>query len=262
MPVQNITDLPPSILIEILSACDNMVDLSNLLLFNDAFSQVYDLAPTAINKSILLNQFTSKVGSPGCPGKLFDLAWRIELLTRRNAQQSHAGDQPLNPLPHATGYDLICVFNTVEVEHEHMSDSGPEVFHLAMFNSHPNGLIKLTEKEITGVFIYYSLILRLYVQEVAYYEAVYRENRQSPVVEGKEHPSRYFFDRFTYRELYFIFRCLLQSSVPLDAKSGVFLRDALERKRAAEGIEVKEEDRVLLAFTDWLYDEAKGQMAE
>ncbi|KAL7272479.1 hypothetical protein RUND412_004710 [Rhizina undulata] len=257
MPVQNITDLSPSILIEILSSCDNWLDLSNLRESHPAFDQAYNLAPTAINKSILLTQL-AKVGSPGGPGKLFDLAWRIELLTRRNAQQSHASDQPLNSLPHTTLNDLVPVFKLVEVEHEHMSDSGPYWFHLAMFNSHPNRLINLTENEIKGVFVYYSLMVRLYTREVAYYEAVYRENRQSPVVEGKGHPSKYFFDRFTYRELYFIFRCVLQSSVPLDAKSGVLLRDALERKRAEEGIEVKEEDRVLLAFPDWLYDEAKG----
>ncbi|KAL7272477.1 hypothetical protein RUND412_004708 [Rhizina undulata] len=103
-----------------------------------------------------------------------------------------------------------------------------------MFNSHPGRLINLKEEEVTG---------------------------NLRVMEGKEHPSRYFFDQFNYRELFLICRCALQSSVQLDVQGGVSLRDALERKRVAEEIELRAEDMMLLFYPDWLNEEAANDVA-
>ncbi|KAL7268120.1 hypothetical protein RUND412_009271 [Rhizina undulata] len=146
------------------------------------------------------------------------------------------------------------IFEIIYQEEDKMEETFSCSFHLAMFNSHPNGLVKLKKHEVKGVFIYYSLIIRLYTLEVAYYEAVLREDPESPVVEGYEHPSEYFFDEYTYKDLFLICRCSLQSSVKLDHASKILLRDELERKRVAQRIELEDKDRKSIFFPsrNWL----------
>ncbi|KAL7272478.1 hypothetical protein RUND412_004709 [Rhizina undulata] len=258
-----ITNLPTEILIGMLSACHDWKDLNNLCDSHTVFMETYLLAPTAISKAIFLKEL-EEMGIPSSANRVFNIAWKILLLTRRIAQKSHAEDKPINALPRETFDDINEIMGIVRDEENKMAETHFKSFYHLMFNSHPNGLVNVTKDEVKGVFIYYSLIIRLYTQETAYYEAVLRENPESPVVEGTETPSKYFFDEYTYKDLFLIFRCSLQSSVKLDFASGILLRDELEQKRVAGRIELKDEDREILFFPDWLDQGANwnGQAAQ
>ncbi|KAL7268448.1 hypothetical protein RUND412_008930 [Rhizina undulata] len=263
MSSQNVTDLTSEILIGILSACHNRRDLKNLCHSDPAFMEAYRLVPTAISKAIFLKQL-EEMGIPCSPERVFNMARKIFMLTGRHAQESYSQDILITTLPHERFHDLEPIFEIFCEEKEKMEETYSFSFYLSIFNSHPNKLIQLTKDKLKGVFIYFSLIFRLYTLEAAYYEAVVRENRRSSVMAGIVHPSMNFLDEYTYREMVLIFWCSLQSSMKLDFATGLLLRDELEQKRVTEGIELNDEDREILSFPEWLDQEANsnGQVAQ
>ncbi|KAL7270664.1 hypothetical protein RUND412_006619 [Rhizina undulata] len=246
-----VLNLPMEILIKILSCCNSRHELGAFREAHVVFEHAYQVSPVPIAISVILTELEA-LGCACGAQRLFDTAWKLELLRRRNAQQTHAKYESFefSALPRVTALDdVLQISRQIDAEQAQVEDNRVRRYYLTMFNSHPGRLIELRLEQVPGVVLFFSLHLRLHHEEAAYYDAVFREDRT--LVEGKDHPSKSFFEQFNYRELFLLSKCALESPIHFGHRGAAALREALERMRVLEGVEISQEDRLSLWFPIW-----------